>query len=260
MKSISTIILCLTILHTSHSQNHTIMPTTNWVHLKSVNSVSIEGYDGKEIIIESDYEDHEKVEEKSVGLKLWNNDEFDNATKIGLTINEKSDAVIIKQVVNNACGANDDQHYNIKIPKNMNIKYEHSTWEGEILHIKNISGTIEVSTNYNEIVLEEVTGPMAIKTVYGGITADFQEVSQTGSVSLYSVYEHVDVTVPTTTKSNVNLNTTYGNIYSDLDIDVDKQKSGKKGWTGSKVIGTVNNGGVDFILTATYANIYLRSN
>lgn len=259
MKIIYILILSFTILNTNYGQQITVTPTTEWVEFISVNSVNIQGYDGADIIIDStgDEDDEDEVKTISVGLKLWDQDEFIADTKAGLKIDQKSKALVIKQVSKNSCG--DDRVYTIKIPRNMNIKYEHSSWAGDVLSIEDMEGSIEVSSNYNEVILKNITGPMSVKTVYGSIDAEFKSVSQEGSISLYSVYEHVNITMPKNTKSNFNLNTSYGNIYTDFDINVDKEKSGKKGWTGSKLVGNLNGGGVDIVLTATYDNVYLRS-
>jgi len=256
MKIIYTVIIYFIGLGAGYGQQVKVTPTSEWVEFIGVNSVNIKGYNGSEIIIESDDEEDEKA--ITVGLKLWDQDEFISDTKAGLKIDQKSRALIIKQTSKNySCG--EDREYTIKIPKNMNIKYTHSSWDGDMLYIEDMAGSIEVSTNYNEVILKNVTGPMAIKTVYGSIDAEFSAVSQEGSISLYSVYEHVNITMPKDTKSKFNLKTTYGNIYSDLDINVDKSKSGKTGWTGSKLVGDLNGGGVDVIVNATYDNVYLRS-
>ncbi|MDA8692537.1 DUF4097 domain-containing protein [Saprospiraceae bacterium] len=259
MKIIYILIISFTILNTIDCQEIKVTPTTDWVEFINVNSVSIQGYDGTDIIINSSggEKEDEEVNTIATGLKLWDQDEFISDAKAGLKIDQKNKVLVIKQISKNIC--DNDREYNIKVPKNMNIKYEHSSWDADVLSIEDMAGTIEVSSNYNEVILNNVTGPMAIKTVYGSIDAEFLTVSQEGSISLYSVYEHVNVTLPTSTKSKFNLSTSYGDIYTDFDINVDVEKSKKKGWTGSKLVGDLNGGGVDIIVTATYDNVYLRS-
>ncbi len=261
MKLFSTLILMLTTLNTFYSQEYTFDPMSDWVTFKDVDNVLIKGYDGAEIIIESSDYDDEDHDDRSKGLKLVIVDGKSDNTNLGLSVINEQGRVIITQVKSsyNSCGSGDDTDYIIKIPSSMNVRYEHSSWSGDELYIEDISGELDVSSNYHDVYLSNVTGPMAVKTVYGTIESDFASLSQEGSISLYSVYEHVDITIPKTSSSNVKLSTTYGNIYSDLEIDVDKTKSGKTGWTGSKIIGKTNSGGVDLLITATYENIYLRS-
>ena len=262
MKIFSTIILALTILHTNHAQEYTFAPSSNWVTIEDVHSVTIQGYSGNEVIIKSKHSRHD--DKRSQGLKRVDpSGDVDN-TDLGLSVKNESGSVVITQVENskhnNSCGNHSESIYVIKVPVGMNIKYTHSSWEGEKLYIRDISGELDISSNYHDIHLENVTGPMAVKTVYGTIDCDFKALSQNGSVSLYSVYESVDVSIPNSASANVKLSTTYGNIYSDLNIDIDKEKSGKKGYTGAKIVGKTNQGGVDLLVTATYENIYLRSN
>ena len=111
---------------------------------------------------------------------------------------------------------------------------------------------------YNDVKLVNVTGPMSVKSVYGSVEANFSSLSQKGSISIHSIYDFVDVTLPATVKADVNLKTPFGNIYSDIDIDVKTTEKGMRVISGSDLKGTVNGGGVEVVLTSSYENIYLR--
>lgn len=84
------------------------------------------------------------------------------------------------------------------------------------------------------------------------------KVSQEGAISLYSAYKDVDVSIPSDTKSNIQVVTDFGNIYSDLEVNVDLENSISGDILGSKMVGNINQGGVDIIVQATYGNVYLR--
>jgi len=99
---------------------------------------------------------------------------------------------------------------------------------------------------------------MAIKTVYGSIEVEFEELAQIGSVSLYSVYEYIDITLPENAQSSINLKTNHGNIYSDMDINILNEENTNILSNGDKIEGNLNGGGVDLIINANYDNIYLR--
>ena len=100
---------------------------------------------------------------------------------------------------------------------------------------------------------------MAINTVYGAIEADFTGVSLQKDVKLHSSYKHVDVTVPASIKADFRLNTSYGKMFTDLDLEMGTGDSGNlKEINPHKITGQLNGGGVDFSITATYKNIYLR--
>jgi hypothetical protein len=64
--------------------------------------------------------------------------------------------------------------------------------------------------------------------------------------------------MPASSKFNVKLETPYGDIYSDIDIEVKTTADGMKVISGSNLKGTVNGGGVDVVISSSYENIYLR--
>jgi len=127
---------------------------------------------------------------------------------------------------------------------------------------------------------------MAIKTVHGSIEIIFEKVAQANSISLYSVYEFVDVSIPSSTKANLNMSTTYGEIFTDLDIEtarkketatsqensnikyvgndeVENENNHKRNHnscqsTNNDITGIINGGGVDLVLNSTYSDVYLR--
>ena len=118
------------------------------------------------------------------------------------------------------------------------------------------SSELEISGRYNDVYMEEVTGPALVNTVYGTIVAKFSSLSQVGPTSLVSVYDDVDVTLPANTKANIVVKTPYGEAYSDMDIEFSKNGDMKK--ISSTIQGTLNGGGVDLEIKASYDNVYLR--
>jgi len=139
----------------------------------------------------------------------------------------------------------------------MGVDYEHRSNSGGDITITDVSKEIIISTTYGDIGIYDVTGPMAVKTVYGYIEAKFSEVSQSGSISLESVYDFVDVSLPTSSKADITMRTPYGEIYSNIDIDVE-ENDGLRKVSNTFIEGSINGGGVDLNLRASYENIYLR--
>jgi len=240
---------------TTSAQENIFVPKSNKIQFLGLNTVNIVGYSGNEIIIESKSYTAAKQNDRCAGLKLVGSDSFDNID-LGLAVKNSNDGVVISQVGTTTCGE-EAHNYKIKVPSSMNVEFINSSWDGKTVMITNVGGEIEISTNYNDIFLSEVTGPLAVKTVYGSIEAIFSEVSQKGSISLYSVYEYVDVSLPENSHSNINFKTQAGNIYTDLNIEVEKSGSNNK-WSGDKILGDLNGGGVDINLTSSYDNIYFR--
>ena len=214
--------------------------------------VSIEGYDGTEIIFTA-YDVKQEDSERAKGLKRINGSGLTDNSNIGLSVVKDGANVVVKEVSSNCY---DLGRFSIKVPKNMKIYVSHKSTYGESIELSNINNEIEVSCNYNDVFLNNVTGPMAVKSVYGDVEADFSTVKGS-SISLHSVYGHVDVTIPKSTKANLTMKASYGEIYSDLDIKIDSNNNSSS-YSSSKIIGSINGGGLEFSITASYEDIYLR--
>ncbi|GLR17353.1 DUF4097 family beta strand repeat-containing protein [Portibacter lacus] len=250
---LTTIIMCVALI--AGAQEYKVAHNGGKLILEGVDDVKIEAYDGSEVIFSINSKKDHKESERAAGLKPINSLGLEDNTDIGLSVSK--DGENLKAIQIGQCMCRDNEGYTIKIPKSMGIDYSHSTYDSDHLRIKNVNKEIVVSTNYTNINLEDVTGPMSIKTVYGDIEAKFASLNQNSSVSLNSVYGFVDAAIPSTSKARLNLRTPYGQIYTDFDIKVETT-DGMRSLTDKKIEGTVNNGGVDLILKSGYENIYLR--
>lgn len=235
----------------SQKKEHKLNKTSGHLVIIGIDELSVEGYSGSEIIITTDDFDREE-DARAKGLKLVNSLGLDDNTGMGLSITEKNGETIITQI-SSSC----DSEFEFKIPAGISVEYEHKTNSGGDIIIENIGEEIIISTTYGDVELNKITGPMAVKSVYGSIEAVFTTVSQEGSISLESVYDLVDVTLPESTKADVTLRTPYGEIYSNVDIKV-SSNNGMRRVSTKSIAGTINGGGVDMRLRASYDNIYLR--
>jgi hypothetical protein len=96
-----------------------------------------------------------------------------------------------------------------------------------------------------------------VKSIYGGVDAVFNSEIK-NPVSIVSVYGHVDASILTTTKANLKLNTSYGEILVAPELKIDVDRTGDMINYSDKVNGKLNGGGVNIDLTASYGKIYLR--
>jgi len=219
------------------------------IKILEVNRVKVEAYDGDkiEIVAEGKREDSDRA----AGLTPLSARGKDN-TGIGLNVEKKGNEVTVFQAARRGQG-----RYVIKVPKNIQIFIEHTgNWEGGEIEVFGAAGELEVSGRYNSVHLEDVTGPALVNTVYGSVDAIFTSLSQAGPTSLVSVYSTVDVTLPSDTKANISIKTPYGEAYSDMDIEFPQTEGMKR--LNSTVEGTINGGGVDLSIKASYQNAYLR--
>ena len=103
-----------------------------------------------------------------------------------------------------------------------------------------------------------MTGPMTISTVHGDIEGDFVSINQDNPISMFSTHGDIDLAIPSNSKAQLSLSTGWGEIYSDLDIEVNTSNSSMKRYGNNKVNGTINGGGVNMNIASTHGSIYLR--
>lgn len=173
-------------------------------------------------------------------------------TGIGLSVEKDGDTQVVRSL-----SFKTGMRYVFKVPHDYIVHYDSSGVNGKRLIEENLRAELDVSVNYNGVELSGVTGPTAIHSVYKSIEANFESVSQEGSISLYSVYQNVDVTVPSSTKAEFKLKVSYGDLYNDLDLEYPKGSNGMKNLSGKNMGAMANGGGVSFTIKSGYKNVYL---
>lgn len=286
-----TLMLFCTVLAWAQKE-YKVTKSTGKLHLE-INGALIEGYDGNEIIFSVDKSEEEEVDERAKGLQAISGSMYKDNTGLGINVTEDGQDVRVNLVGKSV----ENGLLKIRVPKQFAIVFNfNKSLYLEPVTIKNMSGEIELAVSYNEVVLENNTGPMNVKTIYSGVDAKFGE-NIIGPISMISVYGHLDVALPVSTRANVELGTSYGKLYAadefDLTItrtapndeDQDDNKSGVGSVTGyqskgdgeksvtivssasavgrtadrEQLKGTINGGGVDLILKSNYKNVYLRT-
>lgn len=250
-KQISITLLALLIIGSSWAQDFKLVKTSGKLNI-NLSSATIEGYNGNEIIISSLDKKYEE-DDRAKGLRPINGSGLEDNTGLGINVTDKGNVVEISQISRKSV-----EQVKIMVPKGLIISFSHDkVMNNGKVRLKNIENEIEVSVQYNSVVLDNVTGPMTIKTVYGGVDAEFGSTIK-GPVSIVSVYGHVDVTIPVTTKANINMNTSWGELYAAADFKIEVEKTGDMVRYGDNVKGKLNGGGIDLSLKSSYGKIYLR--
>ena len=246
-----TVIIGMIALGNAFAQEYKISKSTGRLVIK-LPSVTVEGYDGNEVIFTT--KDKQFEDERAAGLKLLSGTGVTDNTNIGINVSDKGGILEVNEV------ASDIGKVTIKVPKGMSVSYN---WQN-MLHsdkviIRNIKKEIEISSLNNSIELENVSGPLTINTIYGSVVARFGE-KITGPITIASIYANVDIAVPLTTKANLKLNTTHGNVFAASEMKIEMKKRSEDDMVEYKgnIVGTLNGGGVEFNLTSTYGKVYLR--
>ncbi|MCW5909428.1 MAG: hypothetical protein KIT62_00050 [Cyclobacteriaceae bacterium] len=217
----------------------------------NVGRVTVEGHNGNEIIFSS--QNHrENKDERAEGLTAINSLGLKDNTGLGINVAQKGDVVEVNQL--KKMNAPDIK---VLVPKGVIVSFTHQSQYGGKAVFKNLENEIEVSATYNSIELENVTGPLAIKTVYGHIEATLGGNIK-GPISIVSVYSYVDVGLPVTTKANLKLSTSYGEIFVAPEFNIEIEKQGDWIKYSDRVSGKLNGGGLGMDIRSDYGKIYLR--
>ena len=220
--------------------------------LEELNKVTVEGYDGSEVVFTATNQNHERSE-RAEGLKQISGLGLEDNTGIGLAVEQAGSDVTVAQLSRRGGGS-----YQIKVPKNLSVVYRHSTPWGNEFSVQDISGELEIATTHNSVNLENVSGPMTVKTVHGKILAILSDNVQ-GPVSVVSAHGLIDVALPATLAANVEMMSDHGEMYTDFDIEYEKSAAELRRVSSSAVKGTINGGGEATVeLSSAHGSVYLR--
>lgn len=218
----------------------------------NIGSVTVEGHNGNEIIFSSKDHDKEKAK-RAEGLRSVNSLGLEDNTGLGINVTDKGNVVTVQQLKKT-----NSPNIKILVPKGMIVSFSYESQYGGEAKFKNMPNEIEVSAQYNSIVLENVTGPLTIKTIYGHVEASL-DANMKDPISIVSIYGYVDVAIPVTTKANLKMSTSYGEILADPEFKIEMDRQGGDLISYSdKVIGKINGGGINIDLSCNYGKVYLR--
>jgi lia operon protein LiaG len=210
---------------------------------------TIEGYSGTEIVISADGGDFAPPE-RAHGLKPVYSGGTDN-TGLALFMEKNGNKVSFRCLLPITKGAT----YHIKVPENLALKIHQECNRSGTTTISNAKNEVDYE-GCSEVNLKNVTGPLVISTVNGGVNVVFSEISKDKPISIVSVNGEVDVTIPAKAAVDLEMSTVNGNMYSDFDLPQDTKNMRRVG--GSSVHAALNGGGTGLKLHGVNGNVYLR--
>ena len=213
--------------------------------------VTVEGHSGSEIIFTS-MDSHGEKDERAAGLRAINGLGLDDNTGLGINVADKGNVVEVRQLKKM-----NSPDVKILVPKGVIVSFSHESQYGGEATFKNMENEIEVSANYNSVQLENISGPVTVKSVYGHVEADFN-TNLKGPISIVSIYGYVDISLPAATKANLKLSTSYGEILVAPEFKVEVGKQGDMVRYSDRINGKINGGGMNIDLSSNYGKIYLR--
>lgn len=252
-KYIVSTLVALAAIFTTQAQDYKLAKNSGKLII-NLPAIVVEGHSGNDIVFSS-LNEIKDDDERAKGLRPISGTGYIDNTGLGINVSDKGNTIEVNQVGNRG------EKIKILVPKGVVISYAYNkVMYAGTASFKNIENEIEVSVQYNKVKLENVTGPLSVKAVYGAVDAKFsQEIK--GPISIVSVYGYVDASIPVTTKADLKMNTSHGEILasSDFKIEVERKKDDMISYSDD-VRGKLNGGGASFTLTSSYGKVYLRKN
>lgn len=225
-------------------------------------SIHVVGYSGKDVVIDittspkrGKRDDDDRSDQASNGMKR-----IATGTPIDVSAEEKNNTVNI-----HANTMKQPVDLTIKVPQRFSLKV--STINNGTIEVENVSGTLEATNVNGYIHLTNIAGSAVANTVNGDLIATFKAINPDTPMAFSTLNGNVDVTFPASVKANSKLKSDRGDIFSDFDIDVDKNqpkvnRTSQSGMYQVKidewVYGKINGGGPEVMMKNMNGNIYIR--
>ncbi len=220
-------------------------------------SIDVIAFEGNEVIVKASFEnrkEHYKDKGDKPGLKRVQN------SSMKISAEEKNNTVrIINEQWNRAT------NLEIKVPSDFSLKLG-TVNQGDI-SVKGVSGELEISNVNGEITAEDVKGSASADTVNGDIKMNFLSVTNGASMAFSSMNGDLEITFPNATKADLKLKSEMGDIFTDFEMEVAKQKAVvDKNTSGGSykvkieqwVNGSINGGGPEMLFKTFNGDIIIR--
>ena len=241
-------------------------------------SIKVVSYEGKDIVIDVQSGSERKLDKKgrdNSGVNVnvdVNTNTGRSSTSNGMKrINAGNAFDVSAEEKNNRVTVHSDSW---KAPVTLTIKVPQSEANlklGTINHgdisVNNVNGEMEISNTNGGIQLNNISGSVVANTVNGPVVATFKTIDPKAPMAFTTLNGNVDVTFPASFKGNVKLKSDMGEMYTDFDIETDKNqaKVNRSSQSGlfrvnieNWVYGKINGGGPELMMKNMTGNIYIR--
>jgi hypothetical protein len=227
-------------------------------------SVSVKGYDGKEVLLDAkqfydeDYSNKRSSasQTEAKGLKRIPN------LLSHLRIEEEGNVISIKEGP-----AFQRLDLIIQVPIHTNLVLK--TLKSKDLIVEQVQGEIEVNNLQGGVILSKVSGSVVAHSLNSHVKVNLIGVQAGKPMSFSSLNGNIDVSLPEDIKANLSMQSFSGEIFSDFDISLStnairplSEESNKKKAKYIKsdrtMRGTINGGGPEMQFKTFSGNIYIR--
>jgi len=220
-------------------------------------SITVEAYDGQEIIVESEFRDEAEPEAKKPradGLRRIPN------TSQSLTIEEEANQVEIS-----ALTWKQALDLSLKVPARTSSLTLSTATDGSIV-VSGIEGELELSNANGSIEAIGISGSVVAQTANGEIKVDFRQVAEGKPMAFSTLNGNIDVTFPASLKADLRMRSDHGEILTDFEFAVeqkdavteDRDGGGYRVQVEKEVYGKLNGGGPEIRFKTFHGNILIR--
>jgi len=251
-KALSFLIVFMFVFAGVYAQEYTISAgqANKLVITDLLGELRIEGNSGNDIVIE--VTGIKKPSERADGLKPINNYSVEDDTGLGIAVEEKDGVIELLRASKRLNNAN----IKILVPSNLVIQVEYNSVHSDDVLIENVSNELKVISEHADLAFVNISGPAKIYSTHGAINVVFSEINQSSPISISSPHGDIDVTFPSNAAANIELFAGYGEIFSNLDLEYEKNKEGLTSYS-NHIIATLGGGGVDIKIKSDHADIFL---
>lgn len=148
----------------------------------------------------------------------------------------------------------------IYLPETMKVSVENLV--NNNINISNFKNEIEAKVYNGDIKMINVSGPIIADNTRGNTIIIFETVSQNSPMSIINSHGDVDITLPTNTKSDIEISVPRGELYTNLElvpIEKSKKEEEEERMRPSRSIKSkLNEGGISITIISSRGNVYLR--
>ncbi len=218
-------------------------------------SIFVTGYGGKEVIVDAINKNSvSKITTSKNGMKKI------TTSSMSIEVEERDNKIEVSNGF-----INTGIIFNIKVPFNFSL--EVSTVNDSEIMIENVNGEINASNINGPITINNVSGLVSASTINDDIIVTFDKVTPDSPMAFSSINGDIDITFPANIKANLKLKNDMGDIYTDFDVEMSKDRKVNKETTkkgtykvsiDAWVYGKISGGGAEYSFKNFNGDIIIR--